>query len=60
MAATPEVQTDHQNGEERALSEFERRMVVCARRASLSISKTTDLYKWSEKEKISSEHQLCG
>ncbi len=38
-----EVQTEHQNEEERGLSDFERRMVVGARRAGLSISKTADL-----------------
>ncbi len=54
------------------LSDFERGMVVVARRAALSISKTANLLRfsrttisrvyreWSEKEKISSERQLCG
>ncbi len=54
------------------LSGFEHRMVVGARQAGLSISKTADLLQfsrtiisrvfreWSEKENISSERQLCG
>ncbi len=40
------------------LSDFERRMVVGARRAGLSISKTAG--EWSKKETIFSERQLCG
>ncbi len=46
------------------LSDFERGMVVGARRADLlGFSRTTisRVYReWSEKEKISSERQLCG
>ncbi len=59
-------------GKKEDLSDFERGMVVGARRAGLSISKTADLLGFSrttisrvyrersEKEKISSERQLCG
>ncbi len=59
-------------GKKGDLSDFERGMVVGARRVGLSISKTADLLEfsrttisrvyreWSEKEKISSERQLCG
>ncbi len=59
-------------GKKDDLSDFERGMVVGARRAGLSISKTADLLGFShttisrvyrersEKEKISSERQLYG
>ncbi len=58
-------------GKKGNLSDFERGMVVGDRRAGLNISKTADLQEfshttisrvyreWSEKEKISSERQLC-
>ncbi len=59
-------------GKKGDLSDFERGMVVDVRRAGLSISKTADLLGFShttisrvyressEKDKISSERQLCG
>uniref|UniRef100_A0AAR2KBC0 Tc3 transposase DNA binding domain-containing protein n=1 Tax=Pygocentrus nattereri TaxID=42514 RepID=A0AAR2KBC0_PYGNA len=59
-------------GKKGDLSDSERGMVVGARRAGLSISETADLLGFSrttisrvyrersEKEKISSERQLCG
>ncbi len=59
-------------GKKGDLSDFEHGIVVGARRAGLSISKTADLLGFShtiisriyrelsEKDKISSEQQLCG
>ncbi len=67
-----EVQTEHQNGEERGFKWLWTWNGCWCRRAGLSISKTADLLgfsrktisriyrEWSEKEKISSEQQLCG
>ncbi len=67
-----EVQTEHQNGEERGFKWLWTWNGCFARRAGLSISKTADLLRfscttlskvyreWSEKYKISSERQLCG
>ncbi len=66
-----EVQTEHQNGEERGFKWLWTWSGCWCRRAGLSISETADLLgfsrttissvyrEWSEKEKISSERQLC-
>lgn len=56
-------------GKKDDVSDFEHGMVVGAIQAHLSISETADspgffifgVYKeWSEKQKLSSEQQLCG
>ncbi len=67
-----EVQTEHQNGEERGFKWLWTWNGCWCRRTGLSISTTADLLgfshtiissvyrEWSEKERISSEQQLCG
>ncbi len=67
-----EVQTEHQNGEERGFKWLWTWNGCWCRRTDLSISETADLLGFSdttisrvyrecsEKEKISSERQLCG
>ncbi len=67
-----EVQTEHQNGEERGFKWLWTWNGCWCRRAGLSISETADLLglsrttissvyrEWSEKQKISSEWQLRG